>query len=298
MSVERRSNSMTAFKKSALAACVGVLGLAVVPATRADVWNKKTILTVNESIQLPNKVLEPGKYVMKLMDSPSNRHIVQVFNEDESQLITTVLALPNYRLQPTGETRFTFWETVSGEPKPLRSWFYPGDNFGQEFAYPKNKATMIARASGENVPTTYSTSESDLATARVGAVNPEGVEGELDKETYTKPAEVAESQTPTEAAPQPQTEAATQPQTQAQVETPRQTPEAQVQTEMPRQTAQARQTEMPQQTAQTDSEASRQAQTDTTSDRLPDTASPLPLIGLAGLLSISAGAAVRALARR
>jgi hypothetical protein len=128
---------MTAFKKTALAACVGVLGFAVVPATRADVWNKKTILTINESIQLPNKVLEPGKYVMKLMDSPSNRHIVQVFNEDESQLLTTVLALPNYRLQPTGETHFTFWETVSGEPKPLRSWFYPGDNFGQEFAYPK-----------------------------------------------------------------------------------------------------------------------------------------------------------------
>jgi hypothetical protein len=270
---------MTAFKKSALAACVGALGLAVVPATRADVWNKKTILTVNESIQLPNKVLEPGKYVMKLMDSPSNRHIVQVFNEDESQLLTTVLALPNYRLQPTGETRFTFWETVSGEPKPLRSWFYPGDNFGQEFAYPKNKATVIARASGESVPTTYSTSETDLASARVGAVNPEGVEGELDKETYSKPAEVAQSQTPTEAAPPAQTpaEAAPPAETQAQTELPRQTAQAPAQTEMP----------------QTDSEASRQA-----ADQLPETASPLPLIGLAGLLSIGAGAAVRAFARR
>jgi hypothetical protein len=279
MSCERRSISMTAFKKSALAACVGALGLAVVPATRADVWNKKTILTVNESIQLPNKVLEPGKYVMKLMDSPSNRHIVQVFNEDESQLLTTVLALPNYRLQPTGETRFTFWETVSGEPKPLRSWFYPGDNFGQEFAYPKNKATVIARASGESVPTTYSTSETDLASARVGAVNPEGVEGELDRETYSKPAEVAQSQTPTEAAPPAQTpaEAAPPAETQAQTELPRQTAQAPAQTEMP----------------QTDSEASRQA-----ADQLPETASPLPLIGLAGLLSIGAGAAVRAFARR
>ncbi len=269
---------MTVFKKTALAACVGALGLAVVPATRADVWNKKTILTVNESVQLPNKVLEPGKYVMKLMDSPSNRHIVQVFNEDESQLITTVLALPNYRLQPTGETRFTFWETVSGEPKPLRSWFYPGDNFGQEFAYPKNKATVIARASGESVPTTYSTSESDLASARVGAVNPQGVEGELDKETYTKPAEVAQSQAQT--TPQP--------------EMPRQSPQAQAQTEMPRQSPQAQaQTEMPRQSpSQTASNA------DTSSDRLPDTASPLPLIGLAGLFSVGAGAAVRAFARR
>jgi hypothetical protein len=263
---------MTAFKKTALAACVGALGLAVVPATHADVWNKKTVLTVNESIQLPNKVLEPGKYVMKLMDSPSNRHIVQVFNEDESQILTTVLAIPNYRLQPTGETQFTFWETVSGEPKPLRSWFYPGDNFGQEFAYPKSKASVIARAAGESVPTTYSTSETDLASARVGAVSPEGVEGELDKETYSKPAEVAQAQTPTEAAPPAQTQA----------------PETQAETELPRQTAQApAQTEMP------DTEASRQA-----TEQLPETASPLPLIGLAGLLSIGAGAAVRAFARR
>jgi hypothetical protein len=289
---------MTALKKTALAACIGVLGLAVVPATRADVWNKKTILTVNESIQLPNKVLVPGKYVMKLMDSPANRHIVQVFNEDESQLITTVLALPNYRLQPTGETRFTFWETVSGEPKPLRSWFYPGDNFGQEFAYPKSKAVVIARASGESVPTTYSTSESDLASARVGAVNPEGVEGELDRETYSRSSEVAETQTET------QTEAAAQPaQTQTQTEAAAQPAQTPAQTEMPRQTAQAQPpAEMPRQTAQVDSqvssEASRQADRDAESDRLPDTASSLPLIGLAGLLSVGAGAAVRAFARR
>ena len=51
--------------------------------------------------------------------------------------MTTILAIPNYRLQPTGKTVFTFWETPPGQPKALRAWFYPGDNFGQEFAYPK-----------------------------------------------------------------------------------------------------------------------------------------------------------------
>ena len=42
---------------------------------------------------------------MKLADSQSNRHIVQIFNEREDQLQTTVLAIPNYRLQPTGKDR-------------------------------------------------------------------------------------------------------------------------------------------------------------------------------------------------
>lgn len=266
---------MNALRKSAIVACAGLVGLAIAPQARADVWNKKTILTVNEAIQVPGKVLQPGKYVMKLLDSPSNRHIVQIYNEDETQLQTTVLALPNYRLQPTGETRFTFWETVAGEPKPLRSWFYPGDNFGQEFAYPKDKATVIARSSNESVPTTYSTSESELSSARVGAVNPQGVEGELDRETYSRPS--------------------TETQTQAQTTPPM--PQATPQTTQPVETAQAqpmpRQT-MPAQTQQMD----RQTTSSADRERLPDTASPLPLIGLAGLLTLSAGAAVRAFARR
>jgi hypothetical protein len=67
-------------------------------------------MTVNETIQVPNKVLPPGTYVVKLLDSPSDRRIVQIFNADENELITTILAIPNYRLEPTGNTVFTFWE--------------------------------------------------------------------------------------------------------------------------------------------------------------------------------------------
>jgi LPXTG-motif cell wall-anchored protein len=230
-----------------------------VPNSRADVWNKKTILTVNEPIQVPGQVLQPGKYVMKLMDSPSNRHIVQVFNEDESKLLTTVLALPNYRLQPTGETRFTFWETVSGEPKPLRSWFYPGDNFGQEFVYPKDRAVQIAQYTKETVPMTTTTTESDLSSARIAAVTPQGVEGELDKQTYTKPEPtVAQEQAPaTPAAPPAETQIA-----QA---TPQPAPAAAP-------------------------EADRQQE-------LPATGSPVPMIALAGALSLMAGAGLRMIRR-
>jgi len=154
-------------------ASVGLLGLALMPSARADEWNKKTILTVNESIQVPNKVLPPGKYVMKLLDSPSNRHIVQIFNGDESQLQTTILAIPNYRIEPTGKTVFTFWETPPGQPKALRAWFYPGDNFGQEFAYPKSAAVQIAAVSHQPVPTTEETRPAQLPQAEVTQTQPE-----------------------------------------------------------------------------------------------------------------------------
>jgi len=264
---------MSHLKVFALASCVGLFSAAFAPALKADQWNKRTILTVNEAIQVPNKTLQPGKYVMRLLDSPSNRHIVQIFDENDQHLITTVLAIPNYRLQPTGETRFGFWETPVGQPKALRSWFYPGDNFGQEFAYPKNQAMVIATTANQPVPTTYAQSEADLTTARVGSVDQTGTERELDKETYKEMSTgtVAQS-TPTE-------------NTQMARTTPRSTPAAtpandQASTPAP------------------STEADRQATPAATPQSLPHTASPYPFVGLIGLLALAAFGIFSVVAKR
>ena len=129
------------FNLRTVAAAICGVGLAtgvVVNRAQADQWDKKTILTVDQPIQVHERLLQPGTYVFKLLDSQSNRHIVQIFNSDQSHIVDTVLAIPNYRLQPTGDSRFAFWETPPGNAKALRAWFYPGDNFGQEFPYPKH----------------------------------------------------------------------------------------------------------------------------------------------------------------
>ena len=120
--------------------------VAVAPAVHADAWDKKTIATFSQSIEIPGKILAPGTYVFKLMDSPSNRHIVRITNEREDQVIATVLAIPNYRLEPKSKTVFTFYEMPGGQPEVLREWFYPGDNFGQEFAYSKKRHAEILAA--------------------------------------------------------------------------------------------------------------------------------------------------------
>ncbi len=253
-------------------ASVGLVGAALAPNMLADEWNKKTILTVNEPIQLPNKVLPPGKYVMKLLDSPSNRHIVQVFNGDESQLQTTILAIPNYRLEPTGKTQFQFWETPPGQPKAMRAWFYPGDNFGQEFAYPKTESVQIASYSHQSVPTTYSTSEADLTTAKVGTVDEKGTETELPAATYSD----NRKSTPQEMARSTPAPARTTPQEMAQnTPPPAATPQADNSAANNNQSTPA----MP---------AATPAPT-----RLPRTGSSFPLVGLIGLLSIGAFFTVR-----
>jgi hypothetical protein len=245
----------------AAASCLGLASLVLAPSASADTWNKKTIITVNEAIQVPGKVLQPGKYVMKLMESPSNRHIVQIFNEREDQLQTTVLAIPNYRMQPTGKTEFQWWETPAGQPRALRAWFYPGDNFGQEFAYPKNEAVRLAAAADANVPTTYAETEAELATAKVGTVDRAGTEMELDRQTYnradgTQPNEIAQNRS-----------------TPAQTPAPAPAPEPEP---------------APTTVAQVGSQA----------DTLPQTASPLPLIGMAGFLALGASVAFRKLSSR
>jgi LPXTG-motif cell wall-anchored protein len=179
------------------AACLGLTAIAFAPAARADEWNKRTVMTINEPIQVPNRVLPPGKYVVKLLDSPSDRHIVQIFNADETHLITTILAMPNYRLEPSGKTVFTFWETPPGQAPALRAWFYPGDNYGQEFAYPKSMATQIAATAHAPVPTTEATQPQEMPTAPVTTTPP-------------PPQETAQA-TPPPPAPAPAPEAAPAP---------------------------------------------------------------------------------------
>jgi len=118
-----------------------------------DVWNKKTNVTFREAVEMPTGVvLPPGDYVMKLLDSPSNRHIVQVLSHDERKVHATILAIPNQRMEPADKTVISFYETPSGAPLYMRAWFYPGDTIGQEFAYPKDRAYRISRATGLKVP--------------------------------------------------------------------------------------------------------------------------------------------------
>jgi len=176
-------------------ASVGMLGVALSSSARADEWNKKTVMTVSEPIQVPNKVLPAGTYVIKLLDSPSDRHIVQIFNADETQLQTTILAIPNYRIQPTGKTVFSFWETPPGQPKALRAWFYPGDNFGQEFAYPKSAAVQIAAVSHQPVPTTEASQPAELPKAEVTQTQPEPQQ-EAQNVPPPAPQEVAQAPAP------------------------------------------------------------------------------------------------------
>ena len=119
-------------------------------------WDKRTMVTFDSPVEIPGvsaQVLPAGTYVFRLADSAGNRHIVQIYNRDETHLYANILAVPNYRLRPTDKTVITFSERKAGEPQAIRAWFYPGDNSGQEFVYPKKRAVELAKET--NLPVLY-----------------------------------------------------------------------------------------------------------------------------------------------
>ena len=204
-------------------------------ATRAnaDAWNKKTYVTISRAIEVPGAILEPGKYVFKLVDSASNRHIVQIMNERENKVLATNLAIAKQRETPADKTILTFYEMPGGGPEPVRAWFYPGDTIGQEFLYSKGRAAQIAQASRMDVPVLAQSqrepttvAETSSATANASQNQSVGVNSEpapnraVDNEAeavapapYVEPAPAGENEDQSAQPPQPapSTEAARTP---------------------------------------------------------------------------------------
>ncbi len=125
----------------------------------ADTWNKKTKVTFSGPVTIPGPhaaggvvTLPAGTYVFRLVDSSSNRNIVEVTNERGNKVYSSILAINDYRVNASSKTVMYFSERKSGAPVAIKSWFYPGDNYGQRFVYPKVQATQIAAAVNQPVP--------------------------------------------------------------------------------------------------------------------------------------------------
>ena len=171
----------------------GLGALTMLPGANADQWNQKTIFTFSGPVEIPGQVLPAGTYVFKLASSQMNRHIVQVFNKAEDQIIGTFLAIPDYHLRPSDKPIVKFHERPAGQPDAIRAWFYPGRNYGHEFVYPKNEAVALAQANNVAVPampeelakdttkpvTMNSPEVAELKAAPLKAEQPSGTEVEI-----------------------------------------------------------------------------------------------------------------------
>jgi LPXTG-motif cell wall-anchored protein len=128
------------------AICAAVLLASTLTAAQELNTDKTTFVTFSAPVALPGITLPAGDYMFRLLNSQVNRNIVQIYDHDRTKLFTTVMAMPAQRNEVTGDTVITFREAPANSAPAVRYWYFPGDKFGQEFAYPKPQAMQIANA--------------------------------------------------------------------------------------------------------------------------------------------------------
>src|ERR1035437_1836540 len=203
---------MKVFKAVTTVCCMALMGAVLAPGARADDLNRKTVITFSGPVEIPGVhlagwcVLPAGTYVFKVLASQTDRHIVQIFNKDETAIYATILAIPNYRLKATDKPVITSRATPAGHPEAFRAWFYPGRSGGQEFVDPKAKAMELAKAT--NTPVLFTSVDiplevtepiksadapvvAALQRAPIMAVKPTGEEVQLSEVVTTPPAPTA-----------------------------------------------------------------------------------------------------------
>src|SRR6266566_7588794 len=151
MSIEKASHSTVFLGVAVTTLCVALLGIGWTTGAAADERDKKTVVTFSAPVEIPGKALPAGTYVFKVLDSASNRNILQIFDKDEKQLYATILAIPDYRLKPSDKPVVRFEERPSGTPEAIKAFFYPGDDYGLQFVYPHDRAVQLAKRTKQNV---------------------------------------------------------------------------------------------------------------------------------------------------
>ena len=272
---------MKRFSMLYLGALAGTVACLAPPAARADDFDKKTIVTISNRTEVPGIILEPGTYVIKLLNSSSNRHIAEIMNEKMDHRYALTFTAAAEKVNRTGKTVLTFYEGSNDRPPALRKWFWPGDTIGQEFIYPKAQAVRISAATKEKVP------EGDLPT--VAGLQPDNAKGLSVEASSVERKEADVSVSARAAEPEKVAEPAPVVVEEKTVETQRSEPVVIAQNTPPPEPARVEQAPPPSPPAVSD---------DTAATSLPQTASPVYLIGAIGMVSLALAGIIGMFGRR
>jgi hypothetical protein len=152
--------------------------------TYSTEWNKKSTFTTDKQIEFPGLVLEPGTYVIRVKENGEKRSIVEIRNQNEKQILATLLAVTDHRLRPDDNSEFVYFKATARAPQAVRTWFYSGDLTGLEFVYSISRAKVIAKANDDHVMASNSNSGEDV----IVAITPNGKEVVIDDPRPTQTA--------------------------------------------------------------------------------------------------------------
>jgi len=286
-----------------------LLALSVGPSASADEFTKLTLLTFSAPVEVPGITLPAGTYRFQLADPTTGRSVVKVSDKDGTKTYGMFISMSNERLTPTDRPVVMFKETAVGAPPAVQVWFYPGETYGYEFAYPHDQALRIAKANHQpvlayaNHTTASSTDEERMTSMKSTEVTridendrPISADQALKESSAARPATTTAAKPATTTAAKPATTTAAKPAT-----TTATTPAATATAGKPATTTATTGTtassgrNAPAATSGTPAATSGSTAAAPTSARrhLPRTGSSLPLLALLSGLSLAGGLGLR-----
>jgi len=85
------------------------------------------------------------------LNQDSGRWVVQIFDKNQTHTYATLITIQDFRYHPTDKPVMTFAERPDGAPPAIKEWFFPGEQFGRQFVYGKNRALQLAKQVNEPV---------------------------------------------------------------------------------------------------------------------------------------------------
>jgi LPXTG-motif cell wall-anchored protein len=190
---------------AALILCLGVSALAF---AQGGAVQRDTKLAVSEPTQVGPILLDPGSYTLRVHDFKGGKVQVTIVRDSDQKTMGTATAMRARRnldtnQQADNQTQFTY-TTYNGHAA-VDTWYYPGDEWGEQFVY--GKETVASTSTGGDVRVTQTpaptASTSTMAESTPPAPAPTMEERHEETRTEAAPAP----------APEPAPEARTLPKT-------------------------------------------------------------------------------------
>ena len=120
------------------------VGLFPSPA-RADSGTQGVQFKVNQPVEIPGRVLDPGTYNIRLLRFGGQ--VAGIWNADGTKFYGAVETTPMFRMRGLGKVRVDLAKSGYDAPERVKDWFYPGSEYGYRLVYPSTKEMHLAQAS-------------------------------------------------------------------------------------------------------------------------------------------------------
>ena len=110
---------------------------------RARATSYELTVTTNGPLEVPGRVLSPGKYELRPLDSSMDTGFFTLYTS-RGRFIGNYPVVPDYGDHVAARAKVAL-QKEPGSPERIMAWFYPGSHTGYEFLYPATTAGPMAR---------------------------------------------------------------------------------------------------------------------------------------------------------